>query len=585
MRGFVSGALIGLAVSALGAGVLSIITAPPEGQGAQPEAAAFDLPPGTGFNGARDDSVAALPEVRPGTDLAGVPKVVAPKADDIAPLEEADLSPGVQPRVDMEAGTGLGEAPAIEETAAPATPRIESDPVVMASAEPVEAPAAPQREAALTVSTEPAQPAPPPVEAAEEPAEAPVEEAPEEVAAAPVVQSDAPAEPVAPASNESSGTQETSGLEAAPEAIEKTEISEPPREEVVISVSPESAPKPETGEAEEPAPEVAEVAPSEAPEPERSDAPSAPAEEAPVAEAEAAPPPVERLPQAGAGEGGQRIRIGKPAGSLVGARETGPGNGAVARVRVGSLPRIGVEVTEEESAEVAELPGEEASGPPIERFAQPFEDPENKPRMAIVLIDDGRGPMGVEALTSFPYPLSFAVDADRPDAEDLMAKYRAAGFEVLAMVRLPEGAQPVDVEQALPVMMGRVPEAVGVMETPEMSLQADRKVSDQVARILADSGHGLLLFSKGLNTAQKLAAKNGVPSATVFRDVDGKDQNASAIRRFLDYGALKAGDEGGVVMVGRLRPETVTALLLWGLEDRARQVALAPVSALMAGNR
>ena len=31
--------------------------------------------------------------------------------------------------------------------------------------------------------------------------------------------------------------------------------------------------------------------------------------------------------------------------------------------------------------------------------------------MAIVLIDDGSSPIGIEALQSFPYPLSFAIDA------------------------------------------------------------------------------------------------------------------------------------------------------------------------------
>jgi polysaccharide deacetylase 2 family uncharacterized protein YibQ len=53
------------------------------------------------------------------------------------------------------------------------------------------------------------------------------------------------------------------------------------------------------------------------------------------------------------------------------------------------------------------------------------------------------------------------------------------------------------------------------------------------------------------------------------------------IRRFLDQAAFKAGLESGVIMMGRLRPETVSALLLWGLQDRAGQVALAPISAVL----
>lgn len=34
-------------------------------------------------------------------------------------------------------------------------------------------------------------------------------------------------------------------------------------------------------------------------------------------------------------------------------------------------------------------------------------------------------------------------------------------------------------------------------------------------------------------------------------------------------------------MLGRVRPETISALLLWGLEDRGNRVAMAPISAVM----
>jgi len=49
----------------------------------------------------------------------------------------------------------------------------------------------------------------------------------------------------------------------------------------------------------------------------------------------------------------------------------------------------------------------------------------------------------------------------------------------------------------------------------------------------------------------------------------------------LDQAAFKAGIEGSVIMLGRMRPETISALLVWGLQDRASQVALAPISAVL----
>ena len=112
-------------------------------------------------------------------------------------------------------------------------------------------------------------------------------------------------------------------------------------------------------------------------------------------------------------------------------------------------------------------------------------------------------------------------------------------------------------------------------------LEYNRDGGRQLAEALSESGHGLLLYPEGLNTARNLAVREGVPAATLFRDFDAQDEDARVIRRFLDYAALKAGQEGGVVMVGRLRPDTVSALLVWGLADRASQVHLVPVSAVL----
>ncbi|WP_428516003.1 divergent polysaccharide deacetylase family protein [Roseovarius sp.] len=239
-------------------------------------------------------------------------------------------------------------------------------------------------------------------------------------------------------------------------------------------------------------------------------------------------------------------------------------------------------------AEAAETEAETAEGatpedlPRLERYATEFENPENKPLMSIILIDDGTSPIGPAALADFPYPLSFAVDASDANAAETAAKYRAAGMEVLVMVDLPQNASASDAETSMSIYLEAVPEAVAVFEGTGTGLQSSREAAEQLAPILQDSGHGLVMFPNGLNTVQKLIARQGVPSATVFRDFDSNGQSASAVRRFLDQAAFRAGqEEGGVIMVGRLRPDTISALLLWGLQDRAASVALAPVSAVL----
>lgn len=223
---------------------------------------------------------------------------------------------------------------------------------------------------------------------------------------------------------------------------------------------------------------------------------------------------------------------------------------------------------------------EEGAVPPIVLYAAPFENPEKKPLMAIVLIDDTRS-FGAEALQEFPYPLTFALNPNDPDAQSKLGRYRDAGFEAALLTNLPEAANAQDAEVALEAALAALPETVAVFEGVGSGFQGNRELSNQVTAIAGASGRGMVTQSNGLNTVQKLAARQGVPSAVVFRDFDGAGQTPDTIRRFLDQAAFRADQEGVVIMLGRVRPETISALLLWGLQDRASRVALSPLSAAL----
>ncbi len=264
--------------------------------------------------------------------------------------------------------------------------------------------------------------------------------------------------------------------------------------------------------------------------------------------------------------------------------------GTASRVRVGTPASTLINRTDAAPIETATQAADDGGdNAPLRRYAQPFENPEGKPLMSIVLMDDGvdldAAEIGLPALSSFPYPISFAVDVRLIDAAKRMERYRAEGFDVLAMLDLPQGAQPSDAEVSLSVTLNGLPEIVGVLEGTGEGLQNSRAVADQVTGILKASGHGLVTQNKGLNSMPKLAIKEGVQAAPVFRDFDGAGQQPRVIRRFLDQAAFKAGQEGGVIMLGRLRPKTIEALLIWGLADRAGSVALAPVSAVLLDQR
>lgn len=296
-------------------------------------------------------------------------------------------------------------------------------------------------------------------------------------------------------------------------------------------------------------------------------------EVSPTAEADApeAPetPQIAALPQAGQeGEAAGGLGIGTRVAPLTEREDS----------RTTRLPSVGD--ASDGSATEVEITPVEVSGNPLDQFAIEFETDADKPMMSIVLIDDAVA-YGAEALEGFPYPLSFAIDPTLPDAAARMAARRAAGFEVVALIDLPHSATAQDAEVALAASFAALPETVAVLEGTSTGVQGNRDLSSQVSAIAKGSGRGLIMQDNGLNTAQKLALRDGVPSAVVFRDFDGAQQTPIVMRRFLDQAAFRAGQEGAVIMLGRVRPDTISALLLWGLQDRAARVSLAPVSAVL----
>lgn len=242
-------------------------------------------------------------------------------------------------------------------------------------------------------------------------------------------------------------------------------------------------------------------------------------------------------------------------------------------------------LTVDESIVTNRLPtvasGAVSEGSPLVVNAEPFVNPDNKPVMAIVLLDTGEFNINKDALSTFPYPITFAVDPFAENALEKAEAYRSRGFEVIVIADLPSEGDGELAGIALQPTLNSFPGIVGAIEGTETGLQGNMELSEGVLGMIADSGYGLVLRPKGLNAAQQIAEGRSLPVETVFRDIDASDQDATVIRRFLDQAAFKARQEGEIVMVGRLRPATISALLLWGLQDRASTVALAPVSAVL----
>ncbi len=219
--------------------------------------------------------------------------------------------------------------------------------------------------------------------------------------------------------------------------------------------------------------------------------------------------------------------------------------------------------------------------PALLRFAAADTAEGGMPRLSVVLIDDGEIDEPVAAASSIPFPVTIAIDPELPQARDRAARWRAAGYEIAAMARLPGNAGPSDVEAAYDAAFETLPETVALLDAGGAGLTADKAVTAQALERLAQDGRGLAALSEGLATPLRQAAGQGVPAVEIYRDLGQVGQDDRVIRRFLDQAAFRARQQGAVALMGRLNPETITALTLWGNRTDREGVAPAPLSALL----
>ena len=244
----------------------------------------------------------------------------------------------------------------------------------------------------------------------------------------------------------------------------------------------------------------------------------------------------------------------------------------------GRLPQIGQVATPD--ADQATAIAEDL--PRLKRYARNYSAEGDKPRFAVVLIDDGSDTLDRAKLAALPFAVTFAVDPLAANATEAEAIYRAAGQEVLILAKgIPEGATPSDLEQSLQALSAALPESIGVLDLDSGGFQDNRALATQVVSILKAQGRGILTYDRGLNAADQEARREDLPAAKVFRMIDAGNEEAPLIRRYLDRAAFKAAQEGQVVVVGHTRAETITALLEWTVEGRAASVSMAPASAVM----
>lgn len=473
------------------------------------------------------------------------PRPVAPSLDAASGTDVVAVAPAAAPVAKSAAAPAVTEVPAVE--AAPADPKAQE---TAQSPAPIAQTAAPEAPA---------------------PATAPADTAPQAVAeamaATPAAKPDAavpqPTPPeAAPAPVLEPAPAQVAADSAAPAALAAADAANDSATDSGLAVAPKADAAPAVGAA------PAAIATSD--EPLLTPAPQAPA----IRKADPAPPIV--------------ASVEDPPRLLTPDSDPGlPGKVAVAlpdaQPKSSGLPQIGAAPTDA----TADQPLPETTViddlPPIAAFARPFENTEAKPLFAILLVDDGSATLDRATLAALPFPVTFVVDPQAPNAAEAAATYRAGLQEVvMSATGLPDGSEPADIERSFEANATILPETVAVIDTgPEGRLE-DRAVAAAVVPILQDQGRGLITYDVGLNAAGQAARRAALPTVALFRVLDAEGENQLTIRRYLDRAAFKAAQEGKVVVIGSTRPETVAAILEWTVEGRAASVALAPVTAVLA---
>ena len=250
---------------------------------------------------------------------------------------------------------------------------------------------------------------------------------------------------------------------------------------------------------------------------------------------------------------------------------------SVPGVKESNLPQVGAAPAPDPQAET----GVVVDLPPVQRYARDF-TPEGKPLFVILLQDVGSAGMARAELVKLPFPVSFVVDPLATDARVAAAAYRAAGQEVLTLANgIPQGAEASDLEQTFATLSSILPDSVAVVDQDLGGFQDQRPLATLVLPVIKGEGRGLVTYDRGLNAADQIARREGVPAAVIFRRLDGEGESIATIRRYLDRAAFKAAQEGVVVVIGDTREATVAAILEWTVEGRAATVTLAPVTAVL----
>ena len=231
---------------------------------------------------------------------------------------------------------------------------------------------------------------------------------------------------------------------------------------------------------------------------------------------------------------------------------------------------------------------------PSEVYARPLKSGQSSaPRVALIVAGLGVAPGGTAALSKMPGPVTLALVPDGYDLENLVARARDAGHEVLLQVPM----EPFDYPEtdlgahtlltSLPAeqnidrlhwLMSRFQGYVGIGNFMGGRFTAAESALAPVLRETAK--RGLMYVDDGSSPrSSQIAGANKLPYAKVEIVIDAS-QKAEDIDKALSRLEALARERGTAVGLAQALPVTIDRLAKWAKAATARGIVLVPISAV-----